>query len=77
MIEAVAKKATEMAEQKGQIETSALRDKILNELVKTSQKSQRLGVSSIKNTKPRSLKSVLPRDGDSRLTPNARRGSHP
>jgi transcriptional regulator NrdR family protein len=32
MIEGVAKKATEMAEQKGQIETSALRDKILNEL---------------------------------------------
>ena len=32
MIEGVAKKAIEMAEQKGQVETSALRDKILDEL---------------------------------------------
>jgi transcriptional regulator NrdR family protein len=32
MIEGVAKKVTEMAEQKGQVETSALCDKILNEL---------------------------------------------
>lgn len=32
MIEGIAKKAIEMAEQKGQVETSALRDKILNEL---------------------------------------------
>jgi transcriptional regulator NrdR family protein len=32
MIEGVAKKVTEMAEQKGQIEFSAIRDKILNEL---------------------------------------------
>lgn len=38
MIEGVAKKVTEMAEQKGQIETSALRDKILNELDKAEPK---------------------------------------
>ena len=38
MIEGVTKKAIEMAEQKGQIETSALRDKILNELGQTEPK---------------------------------------
>jgi transcriptional regulator NrdR family protein len=38
MIEGVAKKATEMVEQKGQMETSALRDKILNELDQTEPK---------------------------------------
>jgi hypothetical protein len=35
MIESVDKKAIDMAEQKGQIEASALRDKILNELDQT------------------------------------------
>jgi hypothetical protein len=35
MVEGVVKKAIEMAERKGQIEISALRDKILNELDQT------------------------------------------
>jgi transcriptional regulator NrdR family protein len=38
MMEDVSKKAIEMAEQKGQIATSALRDKILNELNQTEPK---------------------------------------
>jgi len=38
IIEAVAKKSIKMAERKGQIEASALHDKVLNELDKTDPK---------------------------------------